>query len=98
VQHANASSTEFNNEPQTPNIDTRECPLADRLLHAGSSRGRGSRAASWFADYCAGKDDSSVSSLALAGGIKGWAEAGEQYVKMMDGYSAEPWTGEKIAQ
>lgn len=31
-------------------------------------------------------------SLALEGGIKGWAAAGEEYVQWMDGYDAAVWT------
>jgi len=32
-----------------------------------------------------------MKSLALAGGIKGWAAAGAEYVEWMDGYDAAVW-------
>lgn len=61
----------------------------------GSSQGRGSRAASWFADYIqerkAEGDVSALESLALEGGIKGWVKAGDEYVQMMDGYDEAVW-------
>jgi hypothetical protein len=32
-----------------------------------------------------------MSSIILLDGITGWAHAGEEYVAMMDDYSAEAW-------
>jgi arsenical-resistance protein 2 len=29
--------------------------------------------------------------ILLQGGITGWAEAGEEYVKLMDGYQEDSW-------
>jgi arsenical-resistance protein 2 len=57
----------------------------------GSSRGRGTRAAGWFADYIKDQNDARMESGILEEGIKGWATAGDEYVKMMDGYDASVW-------
>jgi hypothetical protein len=57
----------------------------------GSSRGRGNRAAGWFADYIKDQSDSIMQSYTLEEGIKGWAAAGEEYVDMIDGYDATLW-------
>jgi arsenical-resistance protein 2 len=57
----------------------------------GSSRGRGTRAAGWFADYLKEQNENSMESFILDGGIKGWASGGEQFVKLMDGYQEEAW-------
>jgi arsenical-resistance protein 2 len=57
----------------------------------GSSSGRGSRAAVWFADYIKDQNDSTVESYVLEEGIMGWATAGEEYMKMMDEYDASVW-------
>jgi arsenical-resistance protein 2 len=32
-----------------------------------------------------------MESFILEGGIKGWAKAGEEYVKLMDGYEEAAW-------
>ncbi|KAH8882368.1 Rhodanese-like protein [Thozetella sp. PMI_491] len=61
------------------------------IWYCGSSRGRGNRAAGWFADYIAGKEDSDMRSLVLLGGIKGWAEAGGDFVKWIDEYEKVVW-------
>jgi len=58
----------------------------------GSSRGRGNRAAGWFADLIAEKGDTVMRSYTLEEGIKGWAPAGEEYVKLMDEYCEAVWT------
>ena len=58
----------------------------------GSSGGRGTRAAGWFADYLEAKHDKEVKSLVLLGGIKGWAAAGPEYTSLMDGYDTSVWT------
>lgn len=57
----------------------------------GSSRGRGSRATGWLADYISSAGDTNMQSLALAEGIKGWASAGGEYVEWMDEYDAAAW-------
>ena len=63
----------------------------------GSSRGRGSRAAGWFADYINDQqqkndiNSTTMESYILEGGIKGWATAGEEYVEMMDEYEVSVW-------
>ncbi|KAI3318105.1 Rhodanese-like protein [Xylariaceae sp. AK1471] len=62
------------------------------IWYCGSSRGRGTRAASWFNDYIQEQGDEDMKSVVLLGGIKGWVAAGEDYVKSMDGYVAEYWT------
>jgi len=63
------------------------------VWYCGSSRGRGTRAASWFADYLKerGEESKGMESLFLEGGIKGWACAGENYVKLMDEYEPAYW-------
>ncbi|KAJ5767163.1 uncharacterized protein N7511_004779 [Penicillium nucicola] len=61
------------------------------IFHVGSSAGRGTRAAGWFADYLDDKNDQEIKSLVLAGGIKGWTAAGPEYTALMDGYDASVW-------
>lgn len=56
-----------------------------------SSKGRGTRAAGWFADYIEDKKDEKMQSLVLMGGIKGWAKAGGEYAQWMDEYDDEFW-------
>ena len=58
---------------------------------AGSSRGRGTRAAGWFQDYLDDQGDTQMASVILEGGIKGWATAGGEFVKWMDGYDEAVW-------
>ncbi|KAJ5337116.1 uncharacterized protein N7506_005138 [Penicillium brevicompactum] len=62
------------------------------VWYCGSSTGRGTRTAAWFADYLQEKQDPKVKSLILAGGIKGWAAAGEEFTSLMDGYDASVWS------
>ncbi|KAL2021836.1 hypothetical protein VTK56DRAFT_6610 [Thermocarpiscus australiensis] len=61
------------------------------IFYCGSSRGRGSRAASWLADHIDKANDKEMKSLALLEGIKGWAAAGDEYVAWMDEYDAAVW-------
>ncbi|KAK9390161.1 Rhodanese-like domain-containing protein [Lipomyces mesembrius] len=61
------------------------------VWYCGSSRGRGTRAAGWFADYIAEQNNSTLKSLVLEGGIKGWAAAGEEYTQLMDEYDESAW-------
>ncbi|KXX77807.1 Arsenical-resistance protein 2 [Madurella mycetomatis] len=61
------------------------------IFYCGSSHGRGSRATGWLADHISSAGDTSMQSLALAGGIKGWANAGAEYVEWMDEYNAAAW-------
>jgi len=63
------------------------------VVCAASSRGRGTRAAGWFADYVAGRGDAEMESIILEGGIKGWATGGSQFVERMDEYDASFWAG-----
>ncbi|EPS27613.1 hypothetical protein PDE_02557 [Penicillium oxalicum 114-2] len=65
------------------------------IWYCGSSNGRGPRAANWFADYLAEKQDTSMQSLILEGGIKGWAAAGAEYTAWMDDYDPNVWTKNK---
>ena len=58
---------------------------------AGSSRGRGTRAAGWFDDLIAEKKDGRMKSVTLEEGIKGWALAGEKYQKYMVGLDKAAW-------
>ncbi|CAI7663561.1 unnamed protein product [Penicillium bialowiezense] len=62
------------------------------IWYCGSSTGRGTRCAAWFADYLEEKKDTKIKSLILTGGIKGWAAAGEEFTSLMDGYDAAVWT------
>ncbi|KAK9371754.1 Rhodanese-like domain-containing protein [Lipomyces chichibuensis] len=66
--------------------------VTEVVWYCGSSRGRGTRAAGWFADYIAGQNNSTLKSLVLEGGIKGWAAAGEEYTRLMDEYEESAWT------
>ena len=59
----------------------------------GSSAGRGTRAANWFADYLEDRGDSSIKSLVLQGGIKGWVGAGAEYRERMEGFDEQVWRG-----
>jgi arsenical-resistance protein 2 len=70
------------------------CSIA-QLCVIGSSRGRGNRAAGWFADYLKqrGEKGDGMESLVLEGGVKGWASAGEEYVRLMDDNDAAVWAG-----
>lgn len=34
-----------------------------------------------------------MESIILEGGVTGWANAGEEYVRLMDGYQEEVWKG-----
>jgi arsenical-resistance protein 2 len=59
----------------------------------GSSKGRGSRAAAWFADYVSEqeKENRLIQSLALTKGIKGWVEAGAPYTDRMSEFQRDVW-------
>ncbi|KAI9801622.1 MAG: hypothetical protein M1825_003301 [Sarcosagium campestre] len=61
------------------------------IWYCGSSRGRGNRAAGWFADYIKEQNNTEMESRLLEEGIKGWATGGEKYVRMMDEYDAAVW-------
>ena len=58
----------------------------------GSCHGRGPRAAGWFADYLADQRYEGARSMVLTGGIKGWANAGKDFVDLMDEYDAAVWS------
>lgn len=57
----------------------------------GSSNGRGPRCAGWFADYVSERLDADMQSIVLEGGIKGWVQAGPEYVARMQEYDASKW-------
>ncbi|KAJ5948490.1 hypothetical protein N7454_001797, partial [Penicillium verhagenii] len=61
------------------------------IWYCGSSGGRGTRAAAWFADYLEQEHDTELKSLVLEGGIKGWVASGKDYTEWMDGYDASHW-------
>ncbi|KAH0349672.1 hypothetical protein KCU83_g5324, partial [Aureobasidium melanogenum] len=63
------------------------------IWYCGSSKGRGNRAASWFADYVAEHDnsDSPIQSVALVQGIKGWVRAGASFTSRVTEFKAELW-------
>ncbi|KAK0616629.1 Rhodanese-like domain-containing protein [Immersiella caudata] len=62
------------------------------LWYCGSSGGRGTRAAGWFADHIEEQGDKEMQSLVLVGGIKGWARAGSECTEWMDGYDVSVWS------
>ncbi|KAI5812980.1 Rhodanese-like domain-containing protein [Pyronema omphalodes] len=61
------------------------------ISYCGSSNGRGPRVAGWLQDVINEKGDNSIKSVAMTGGIKGWAKAGEEYTSQMIGYEKEAW-------
>ncbi|KAF2687104.1 Rhodanese-like protein [Lentithecium fluviatile CBS 122367] len=61
------------------------------VWYCSSSKGRGNRAAGWFADYIEVKGDTEMTSFALAEGVKGWAKAGGEFVEWMDEYDEKHW-------
>lgn len=61
--------------------------------YIASSRGRGPRAAGWFGDHLANQGDNNMRSLVLSEGIKGWANAGDEFVEWMDEYNEGAWAG-----
>ncbi|KAJ5085554.1 hypothetical protein N7532_010325 [Penicillium argentinense] len=61
------------------------------VFYCGSCCGRGPRAAGWFADYLNDKEDFSLQSVILEGGIKGWVKAGSEYTALIDGFDASVW-------
>ncbi|KAI5785143.1 Rhodanese-like domain-containing protein [Pyronema domesticum] len=61
------------------------------ISYCGSSNGRGPRVAGWLQDTINEKGDDSIKSVAMTGGIKGWAKAGEEYTSQMVGYEKEAW-------
>ncbi|RGP78886.1 oxidoreductase [Fusarium longipes] len=61
------------------------------IWYCSSSRGRGSRAAGWFKDYLDEQGDSCMGSAILFEGVTGWAKAGGEFIKWMDGYDATVW-------
>lgn len=80
-------------------LHTGKVPLA--IFYCGTSRGRGTRTAGWFADYIAdqekagggSKDDAvKIESVILKGGIKGWVNAGGEYQEWMTAFEPGYWT------
>ncbi|KAH8700205.1 Rhodanese-like domain-containing protein [Talaromyces proteolyticus] len=61
------------------------------VWYCGSSRGRGVRAAGWFADYLEEQQDTTLQSLVLEGGVKGWVAAGPEYTELMSEYDESVW-------
>jgi arsenical-resistance protein 2 len=61
------------------------------IIKTGSSQGRGTRAANWFAEHLEEQKDREMESLILEGGIKGWAAAGYDYTQLMDEYDESKW-------
>ncbi|KAH6714567.1 Rhodanese-like domain-containing protein [Leptodontidium sp. MPI-SDFR-AT-0119] len=79
--------------PTIPSIYTLLSTAGVRIViwYCGSSRGRGNRAAGWFADYIKEQHNIEMESRTLERGIKGWATAGDEYVRMMVEYDAAVW-------
>jgi len=65
------------------------------IWYCGSSRGRGTRAAGWFDDLIKDRNIEGISSIVLADGVAGWANAGEDYVSFMEEYEADAWGSPK---
>lgn len=65
--------------------------LSADLSCVGSSRGRGNRAAAWFADYLKSKSDQRMQSLVLEGGIKKWVGEKGEYLHYMQDYDESKW-------
>ncbi|KAB5578757.1 Rhodanese-like domain-containing protein [Coniochaeta sp. 2T2.1] len=61
------------------------------IFYCGSSNGRGPRCAAWMQDYINDAGNSSIQSLILRGGIRGWIKAYSG--RRMDGYDAKVWEG-----
>lgn len=70
-------------------VDSLREELTTHLI--GSCGGRGTRAAGWFADYLEKVNDTSIKSMILEGGIKGWVAAGPEYTNLIDGFDANIW-------
>ncbi|KAK6331873.1 hypothetical protein TWF718_002412 [Orbilia javanica] len=62
------------------------------IWYCGSSTGRGTRAAGWFADHIDDKGDTEMKSVILEGGIKGWVKGGKEYTDTMIGYVEGAWS------
>lgn len=60
----------------------------------GSSKGRGSRAAGWFDDLIQDRNVEGISSIILKDGVAGWANAGEDYISLMEEYNASAWASQ----
>jgi arsenical-resistance protein 2 len=60
-------------------------------MASGSSRGRGTRAAGWFDDLIKDRGNTSMKSVILLDGVKGWALAGKAYESYMEGFAPEAW-------
>lgn len=56
-----------------------------------SSRGRGTRAAGWFADFSEDQGDALMRTYTLEEGISGWAHAGDEYVEFIHDYQEATW-------
>ncbi|KAL4939630.1 hypothetical protein BDV06DRAFT_230914 [Aspergillus oleicola] len=66
--------------------------VKDVIFYCGSSAGRGTRAAAWFADYIKEQGGGEkVKSWKLEGGIKGWVKGGEDYTALMEGFDQAVW-------
>ena len=67
--------------------------IRTQLIATGSSKGRGNRAAAWFADYVAEQEhgNGSIQSLALTKGIKVWVDAGAPFTDRMSEFEGSVW-------
>ncbi|EOA88938.1 uncharacterized protein SETTUDRAFT_106037 [Exserohilum turcica Et28A] len=54
-------------------------------------KGAGIRRVAFYCDYIADQGDDQITSLTLAGGIKGWVKAGEPFSQNMDAFEPEYW-------
>ncbi|KKZ63154.1 hypothetical protein EMCG_02531 [[Emmonsia] crescens] len=88
--------------PSIPTLYTifKQAGIKKVICYCGSSRGRGTRASGWFADYILAKEGEGaggMQSLVLEGGIKGWVGAGDEYVEQIVGYEASVWKSTECA-
>ncbi|KAF1822650.1 arsenate reductase [Dissoconium aciculare CBS 342.82] len=79
--------------PTIPSLYTifRAAGVQRVIWYCGSSRGRGNRAAAWFADYLEERSDKTMQSLVLEGGIKGWVGEKGEYLQYVQGYDESKW-------
>ncbi|KAI8675697.1 Rhodanese domain-containing protein [Fusarium keratoplasticum] len=64
---------------------------ADPASCTVTSRGRGYRAAAWFGDFLAERNELGIKSVALFEGILGWALAGDEYTQHIDEFDPTAW-------
>jgi len=84
--------------PSLPTLYTlfSEAKIPYVIWYCGSSKGRGNRAAGWFADHLSEKAGNKMQSMVLVGGIQEWVNGGEEFTKLVEEYQAEIWRKRKL--